>query len=77
MPISNDSTAGVVNPVELYTITALKRRLGIQDATLRAARRTGLPVHYAHKQAFVIGKDWIDHVVNSGQSSNDQPISNG
>lgn len=57
---------GVINPEELYTLTAFKRRLGVADATLRAARRAGLKVHYLHKQGFILGRDWIEYVVNSG-----------
>lgn len=44
---------GVINPEELYTLDALKRRLGIRDATLRAARRSGLHVYYKHGRGFV------------------------
>ncbi len=63
-----DPHSGIVNPDELYSITALKRRLNITDATLRSARRSGLAVHYAHKQAYVLGRDWIDHVLRSGKT---------
>lgn len=57
---------GVINPEELYTLAAFKRRLGVADATLRTARRAGLKVHYLHKQGFILGRDWIEYVVNSG-----------
>jgi hypothetical protein len=53
---------GVVIPDELYTLDALKRRLGIRDATLRAARRAGLQVYYKHGRGFVYGRDWIKYV---------------
>lgn len=56
---------GVISPEELYTLKAFKHRLGIREATLRAARRSGLKVHYAHKQAYVYGRDWIEYVLNS------------
>ena len=60
---------GVINPDELYTLTAFKRRLGVADATLRTARRAGLKVHYLHKQGFILGRDWIEYVVNSGPNA--------
>lgn len=60
---------GVINPEELYTLAAFKRRLGVADATLRAARRAGLKVHYLHKQGFILGRDWIEYVVSSGPNS--------
>jgi len=58
-------TAGVVNPDELYTLDAFKRRLNIREATLRSARRAGLRVYYVHKHAYVHGRDWIEYVLNS------------
>lgn len=69
----DDSQAGIIDPAYLYTITAFKKRLGIKDATLRAARRAGLRVHYKHKQAYVLGEDWISYVVSGGASSIDGP----
>lgn len=53
---------GIIRPNELYTLEALKRCLGIKDATLRAARRAGLQVHYKHGRGFVKGRDWIAYV---------------
>ncbi|GAA4445453.1 hypothetical protein [Novipirellula rosea] len=66
MNSANSFMNGVINPEELYTLAAFKQRLGVADATLRTARRAGLKVHYLHKQGFILGKDWIDYVVNSG-----------
>ena len=72
---NDESSLGIINPHELYTITALKRRLGITDSSLRAARRKGLKVFYAHKQGFVLGEHWINHVLQGGNSSNGRPTS--
>jgi hypothetical protein len=65
MATADDLNAGVINPDELYTLRAFTRRLGIREATLRAARRSGLRVYYVHKHAYVYGRDWIDYVLNS------------
>lgn len=70
MMTNGSVTTGVINPDELYTIATFKHRLGIQGATLRAARRAGLKVYYVHKHAYVYGRDWIEYVLNS-QSSRD------
>ena len=59
---SDLDSSGVVVPTELYTLEAIKKRLGIRDATLRAARRAGLPVHYRHGRGFVYGADLIDYI---------------
>lgn len=75
MPISSEPQSGVIDPAQLYTITAFKRRLGIRDATLRAARRAGLRVNYVHKQAYILGEDWISYVLQAGGSRNDRPAS--
>lgn len=60
-----DELAGVIAPDVLYTLEALKRRLAIRDATLRAARRAGLRVYYKHGRGYVYGHDWIRYVCSS------------
>lgn len=60
------NTTGVVNPDQLYTIEALKRCVGIKDATLRAARRAGLRVDYKHGRGFILGQDWISYIRSRG-----------
>ena len=66
---AHDESWGVINPQELYTFDALKRRLGIRDATLRAARRAGLQVYYKHGRGFVYGRDWITYVCTAVSSA--------
>jgi hypothetical protein len=65
MSATDDSNFGVIKPDELYTLQAFTRRLGIQAATLRSARRAGLRVFYVHKHAYVYGRDWIEYVLKS------------
>ena len=77
MSTTNESTIGVINPDELYTLRAFKKRLGISDATLRSARRHGLQVRYLHKQGYVHGGDWIQYVLNSDSRSVHRPTSDG
>ena len=36
--------------------------VGIKDSTLRAARRSGLPVYYKHGRGYVLGQDWIQYI---------------
>ena len=66
MPSVENSHSGVINPDELYTLRTFKKRLDISDHTLRAARRAGLQVRYLHKQGYILGRDWIEYVLNSG-----------
>jgi len=68
------SDVGFVDGDRLYTLSAFKRILGITDATLRAARRSGLKVHRVHKHAYILGSDWISYVLASSSQS-ESPIS--
>lgn len=63
--MSNQIGLGVINPDEMYTLSAFTQRLGIKAATLRSARRAGLQVYYVHKHAYVYGRDWIAYVLRS------------
>jgi len=64
---ASELSPGVISPDDLYTLEALKRQLGIKDATLRAARRAGLRVHYKHGRGFVLGADWIAYVCSPNE----------
>jgi hypothetical protein len=57
-----EEVTGTVSPNELYTLEALKGRLGLREAALRSARRAGLKVYYKHGRGFVLGRDWIAYV---------------
>lgn len=59
--------SGVIRADELYTIDEFKKRLGIKDSTLRAARRAGFSISYLHGRAYILGKDWITYVTNAGR----------
>lgn len=70
-----EENVGIINPDELYTLSAFKRRLGIQEATLRSARRAGLRVYYVHKHGYVYGRDWIEYVLKSRDCQITIPLS--
>jgi hypothetical protein len=57
MRLAPPATLGVVSTMAIYSLDALKDRLGISDAWLRTARRRGLPVRYAGNRGFVLGSD--------------------
>jgi hypothetical protein len=56
---------GVIRESEIYTISEFKRRLDISDATLRKARRNGLPVYRCYRRCYVRGVDWVNHVIQA------------
>jgi hypothetical protein len=60
------ATQGVIDASAVYTLPALRDRLGITDAWLRAARRRGLRVRYAGRRAFVLGADFISYLGSQG-----------
>lgn len=62
--MTRDSKNGTIHPDILYTIGGVKQRLGISDATLRAARRAGLPVCYKHGRGFIFGADLIRYLLS-------------
>lgn len=74
MTTTPDAVQGVINPDELYTLTAFTRRLGIRQATVRAARRAGLRVYYVHKHAYVYGRDWIEYVLKHQDQVRNQSV---
>ena len=57
---------GVIRSGELYTLAAAKARLGIKDAALRSARRSGLPVLRYGGRAFIRGDDLIAFLMRAG-----------
>ncbi len=61
----HDPINGFIEPRALYTLDAIKRRLGVKDANLRAARRAGLQVYYCHGRGYVLGHEWIRYVRSS------------
>lgn len=75
MPTADPSLNGIIAPDELYTLSAFTHRLGIRQATVRAARRAGLRVYYVHKHAYIHGRDWIEYVLKSQEPRNGEPAS--
>lgn len=67
-------SVGVIRADEIYTLSEVKRRLDITDATLRAARRAGFKVIYKHGRGYVFGADLIGYLTaadtNGSQTSN-------
>jgi hypothetical protein len=71
MKLAPPATQGVVSTTAVYSLDALKDRLGISDAWLRTARRRGLPVLYAGKRGFVAGADFAKYLEQQREESPD------
>lgn len=57
-------TLDAIHPDWLYPLPVLRRLTGLGDSALRAARRSGLTVHYRAGRAWVLGRDLILWVTN-------------
>jgi hypothetical protein len=58
---------GQIGASDLYTITEIKRRLGLNSWTMWKARRRGLKVYKISRRLYVLGKDFIAFVENTGR----------
>ena len=45
---------------DIYPVAEFRRRAGLTEAAMRAARRRGLPVLRTGKRAYVSGQDFLD-----------------
>jgi len=45
-----------------YSLDDFKTRTGLGDAGLRAARRAGLQIRYAHNRGYILGADWLAYL---------------
>jgi hypothetical protein len=52
-----------IRPEVLYPLAMFSKVSGLGRAAIRKARRDGLPIRYFSKTAFVLGQDFISHVV--------------
>jgi hypothetical protein len=59
--------AGMILPDVLYTLDAIKARLGVRDHAMRMMRRRGLKVRYLVGRGYVMGRDVIEHVEAMGK----------
>ena len=53
---------GEISADKLYTLAAIKWRLGLGAAALRTARRAGLRVRRIGRRGYVLGRDLIDYI---------------
>lgn len=53
---------GEISANSLYTLSAVKERLGLGVHAMRTARRRGLIVHRIGRRGFVLGRDLIEYV---------------
>ena len=58
---------GQIGASDLYTIEEFKRRLGLSSWAMWKAQRSGLKVYKISRHRFILGKDYIAFVENTGR----------
>ena len=58
-----------IEPTTLYPLAVLKAALGWGDTAIRAARRGGLRLKYAHGRVFAHGRDVIEYITTNGSDT--------
>lgn len=71
--MSTPIQTGPVRPDFLYPLSALQTVTGLGSGAFRQMRRKGLKVRYVAGRAYVLGSDFINHVVEYGKSEKDAP----
>ena len=56
------ATPGVIRADELYRLDEVRRRLGLNDDALRAARRAGLKARRVGRRKYFLGSELIEYV---------------
>jgi hypothetical protein len=58
---------GPIEPEVLYPLEDLKARSGLGSTAMRTLRGQGLPVRYAAGHCYILGRDFIDHIMQEGK----------
>ena len=64
---TSPETCGIIEPHILYRLSEAQQRLGWGAHAMRQARRRGLKVRYAGRNAYIIGRDIIEHIEQTGR----------
>lgn len=59
---------GAIGGSDLYTLSEIKRRLGLSSWAMWRARRDGLRVYKIAQHRYVLGRDYIAYVESTGHS---------
>ena len=57
-----------IEPDVSYELNELMARTGQGKAGIRRCRRDGLDVRYVGRKAYVLGRVWIEYVLNQGKA---------
>lgn len=64
------SALAPIEPDVCYPLRIFEEMTGQGRAALATARRKGLPVRKIGNRKYVVGRDWLDHVMQHGETDN-------
>ncbi len=56
-----------IAPDNLYRLSDIQKRLSISEDRIKRARKNGLVVHKFGKCLFILGRTFIEHVLENGE----------
>jgi hypothetical protein len=72
-----DDTLREIHPDVLYRLDEIKKRAGLGSWAMRAARRNGLRVIYRNARGWVLGRDFIEYMMQPEQTDGRPVRTNG
>ena len=57
----------MIEPQVLYSLTEAMARTGLGKSAFRQARRSGMPVRYVSRRAYVLGRDLIEFICSNAK----------
>ena len=57
----------MIEPQVLYSLNEAMARTGLGKSAFRQARRSGMPVRYVSRRAYVLGRDLIDFICSNAK----------
>ena len=57
----------MIEPQVLYSLNEAMARTGLGKSAFRQARRSGMPVRYVSRRAYVLGRDLIEFICSNAK----------
>ena len=67
-----DQQLAPIDADRLYPLELFQQIAGLGRAAMRNARKSGLNIRYVSGRGWVLGRDWIDYVVEHGKGAKDE-----
>lgn len=64
--------SGIIEPHILYSLATFKQITGLGTYAIREARKRGLRIRYAGRKAYILGRDFHEHIDRNGRAERGQ-----